>query len=170
MVGRVYGDAVISRFLLCVAAAASLLAACGGDGDVAAACDAPRAQTVDPRSSQHILPGAPEPPYSTNPPTSGAHAPGVHPTGVVASEIPKPVQVALLEEGQVLLQYGSINGQQRRSLERLADEGNVTVAPNDSLRSPIVATAWLHMMRCVRADQTALQEFIDAHAGKTEGH
>ena len=171
MVGEVYGGAVIRRFLLCLVAASWLLTACG-DGDAAAAgCDAPQAQTIDPSSSQHILPGAPEPDYTTNPPTSGAHAPGGHPTGVLASEIPKPVQVALLEEGHVLLQYGELSASQRQIVERMASSrDDVTVAPNKELPSPIVATAWLHTMRCERADQTALEAFIDAHAGKHEGH
>lgn len=171
MVGEVYGGAVIRRSLLCTCACLVLLAACGDEDKGASSCDPRRAHPIDPASSQHILPGAPEPTFTTNPPTSGAHAPGAHPTGVLTSEIAKPVQVAMLESGQVLLQYGSISAAQRQILERFASSNElVTVAPNESLSSPIVATAWLHSMDCERADQTAIEKFIDDHAGKGPGH
>ena len=55
------------------------------------------AERIDPSSSQHLLPGAPDPVYPSNPPTSGAHRPGAHPTGALAEPIEPAVQVTMLE-------------------------------------------------------------------------
>jgi hypothetical protein len=151
------------RFLLCVLAVV-VLPACGPHGK---ACDAPIAETIDPLSSQHILPGAPEPAYSTNPPTSGAHRPGPLPGEVLTSPLDRPSQVAALEGGQVLIQYGKVTPEDRRKLVSLAHHyDHVTVAPGRELPSKIVATAWLFMQRCNRADTSTLRQFIDMHGGE----
>src|SRR5690242_8829353 len=68
------------------------------------ACGAPIAEPIDPLSSQHLLPGAPEPHYTTDPPTSGAHRPGPLPPPVLNSPLDRPAQVAALEGGTVLIQ------------------------------------------------------------------
>ena len=111
------------------------------------------------------------PTYNTDPPTSGAHAPGNHPSGVVAAPISRPVQVAMLENGEVLIQHDDVPEFQRRAFASLVSTGNqVTVAPNPDLPSPIVATAWEHMLQCQRVDVDALREFITMHAAKREAH
>jgi hypothetical protein len=155
------------RFLLC-ALAAMALPACGGGGR---GCDAPAAQAIDPSSSQHLLPGAPEPEYSTNPPTSGAHRPAPLPGEVLAAPLDKPAQVAALEGGQVLIQYGKITPEDRRKLTTLAHRyDHVTVAPGRDLPSKVVATAWLFMQTCSRVDRGALQDFITMHGGEHAAH
>lgn len=143
------------------------MAACGGEKH--AACGDPAPQAIDPSSSQHLLPGAPEPSYNTNPPTSGAHAPGTYPKGAFASPIARPVQVAMLESGRVLLQYRGISTADLSALSVLARSNpDVTMAPNESLPAPIVATAWLYLMRCERFDKRALQDFVSMHVGKNQ--
>src|SRR5690349_6699988 len=161
-------DLMKARVLLCVTLAALGFATCSSGSDKPAACGPDQAQTIDPMSSQHIFPGAAEPPYSTNPPTSGAHAPGNYPTGVVTTPLSKPAQVAMLEAGAVLVQYKGISADQRRSLVAFARKHEVvTIAPNDSLPSPVVATAWLYMQRCTRVDTDALADFVTMHALKS---
>lgn len=151
------------RILFCFLVAVAL-PACGPHGK---ACDAPTPEAIDPLSSQHLLPGAPEPAYSTNPPTSGAHRPGPLPGNVLTSPLDKPAQVSALEGGQILIQYGKVTPETRRILVSLAHHyDHVTVAPGRQLPSKIVATAWLFMQQCRRVDRGALQDFILTHGGK----
>ena len=151
------------RILICLLVAV-VLPACGSHGK---ACDAATAETLDPLSAQHLLPGAPEPHYSTNPPTSGAHRPGPLPAEVLTSPLAKPDQVAALEGGQILIQYRKITPEDRRKLTTIAHRFNhVTVAPGRDLPAKVVATAWLTMQQCSRVDRSALQDFITTHGGK----
>jgi hypothetical protein len=155
----------VRRLLLCVLVVVAL-PACNGHGS---ACDAPVAETIDPLSSQHVLPGAPEPRYSTNPPTSGAHRPGPLPGQVLTEPLDRPAQVSALEGGQVLIQYRRITPEDRRKLTTLAHRyDHVTVAPGRDLPAKVVATAWLYMQQCKRVDRGALQDFITTHAGSHE--
>lgn len=150
------------RLLLCLFVAVAL-PACGPHGK---ACDAATAEPIDPLSSQHLLPGAPEPAYSTNPPTSGAHRPAPLPGEVLTSPLDKPAQVSALEGGQILIQYGKITPEDRRKLTTIAHRyEHVTVAPGRELPSKVVATAWLFMQQCHRVDRGTLQDFITAHGG-----
>jgi hypothetical protein len=160
-----------ARVLLCIAAAALSLGACRDGKDRPITCGDDQPQAIDPSSSQHLLPGAPEPAYTTNPPTSGAHAPGNHPTGVLTAPIAKPAQVAMLEAGGVLIQYDDIPAAELRELESIVSEHEgVTIAPNDTLTRPVVATAWTYRMLCSAVDKTALESFVKAHAGKAPSH
>ena len=87
-------------------------------------------------------------------------------TGVVADPIPRPVQVGILEQGDVLIQHDpDLAGADRTALEALAGDG-VVVAPNPDLPAPIVATAWLYKRTCDEVDAEALQEMIDERQGK----
>lgn len=150
---------------------ASLGGCGGGDGssvDGGRGCEADTEEPLDPRSVQHLLPGAPEPAYSSEPPTSGAHLAGGAPAGVQEAPVVRPAQVALLEAGGVMIQYTGITGTDLRRLRRLA-EREVAVAPNPGLDAPIVATAWRHRMSCPGAGGAALdalEAFIDAHKGE----
>jgi hypothetical protein len=122
----------------------------GGVGGTGQGCGSAQQQPFDPRSALHLLPGAPEPPYATDPPTSGAHRVGIYPRGDDPSPIPRPIQVGLLEVGFVLVQYQPSIGQQAiATLSSLsAASPYVTIAPNPTLPQPVVATAWLYAERC----------------------
>ncbi len=167
MVGRVYGDDVNRRVraLVCVLTLVPL-SACVRTGNPDA-CGAPIAERIDSNSSQHVLPGGPVPAYLTNPPTSGAHRPGPEVDEVVESELDEPTQVGILESGRVLIQYR--DNSLKAELEELASN-RVTVAPNDSLPTKIVATAWLHKLECSALSSSDLRSFIDDHAQKAPGH
>jgi hypothetical protein len=151
-----------------LALAVTVVSACGGGGGDAACADEVH-ERLDPNSAQHLLPGAERPTYTSNPPTSGAHNVGSFPTGVLDTRIDEPVQVTLLEGGEVLLQYRprDLRPSARDSLERLANRlPNVTVAPNPDLPAPVVATAWTYKQTCRGVDVDALRGFVRAHAGK----
>lgn len=145
---------------------ATLTACSGGGSD--SACAPEVRERLDPNSIQHLLPGAPIPTYQTHPPTSGAHQVGAWPTGVLTDPIRAPVQVAMLEGGEVLVQYGpDVDAADRKELAAFAERNaHVTVAPNDDLPTAIVATAWTYKQTCTGVDTGALGRFVRAHAGK----
>jgi Protein of unknown function (DUF3105) len=153
-----------------VALAATLTPGCATSNG-SAACG-PAVQTpLDQLSTVHLLPGAPEPQYRTNPPTSGAHrVGGILPHGPVDTPISRPIQVRLLEVGSVLVQYRTDVARAADALSPLAI-GNlrVTVAPNLTLPAPVVATAWTWMLSCRAVALPALRQFIAAHAGHGPG-
>jgi hypothetical protein len=153
---------------LSIATGAALAACGGGSAAVEGACAPEVMEALDPGSARHVLPGGPEPPYTSDPPTSGAHLPGSEAQGALRQPLARPEQVAVLEEGGVLVQYRDLADRERRRLEGLAAE-DVVVAPNDQLDAPVVATAWRYRLRCTAVDPGALQRFVDAHRGGGPG-
>lgn len=155
---------------------ALLLGGCGGGGDgggnsdgAATACGPEVQEALDPGSVQHVLPGAPEPSYATDPPTSGPHLAGGTVGGVQPAPLARPVQVAVLEEGGVVVQHDGVDGAGRARLEALAAD-DVVVAPNPDLPSPVVATAWQHRLECAGAGPAAVEAFVARHRGGGPGH
>ena len=129
-------------------------------------CGAVVSEELAAESLKHILPGAPEPSYPTDPPTSGSHRTGASTVvGVQAAPLDRPTQVGILEEGGILLQHKGLSADDRRRLERQAG-GDVRVAPNDSLPAPVVATAWQKKLVCQGLDVEALKQFVRDFAGK----
>lgn len=151
--------------LLAALAPVLVAVACSSDGGSGASgCAEPVQEPPDPGLLLHVLPDA-EVQYSTNPPTSGPHLSGPLPTGVLYEEQPGPVQVAMLEQGWVLVQYDpSIDGAQKEFLEGLAGD-QVVVAPNSTMDDPVVATAWRWKLSCESVDADALDRFIADRAG-----
>jgi hypothetical protein len=142
---------------------ALLFVACSnGHAAPASQCATAVQERLDPRSTLHLFPGAAEPTYTSDPPTSGPHRLGSHPSGVVDNPIARPVQVAMLEAGDVLVQYR--DPRDRAALVALAS-GHVTVAPNGSLAAPVVATAWTWKLTCRGPDVAALRTFARRHVG-----
>lgn len=151
--------ALISALVL-----ASYLVSCT-DGDTKDACGPIKRERVDPASSLHLLPGVREPEYLSDPPTSGPHKSGPQLKGVLKKSLERPVQVAILERGDVLIQYR--DPQDAGKLETLveaADNGSsVVIAPNPDLSAPIIATAWAVKQTCEKVDEATLREFIENH-------
>lgn len=165
-----YRAGAVAGFALAVALMAGSVVYFVSSGGSKAACSAEVAEAIDPSSSQHLLPGTPDPQYADYPPTSGAHRPGTYKTGALRDTIDDGVQVNMLEAGDVLIQYRNQNVADRRAIEKLAEAPHVTTAPNPKLTTNIVATAWLHRMECSRVDSDDLQRFIDAHVQKVRSH
>jgi drug/metabolite transporter (DMT)-like permease len=129
-------------------------------------CGAVVSEELAPDSLKHILPGAPEPAYPTDPPTSGPHRTGASTVvGVQSAPLDRPTQVGILEEGGILLQHKGLSADDRRRLERQAG-GDVRVAPNDALPAPVVATAWQKKLVCQGLDVEALKQFVRDFASK----
>ena len=151
---------------------ASSAAGCGDDGgssarEVEGSCGTPRREQLDNRFVEHVLPGA-EPGYLTDPPTSGPHQPAPAPRGSSDTPLSRPVQVGLLEQGRVLVQYR--DRRDAEALGRLASP-DVIVAPNPELPADVVATAWTFKLECDGVDIAALDTFVADHEGKgPDGH
>ena len=141
--------------------------ACGSSGgDDGGGCGAITREALDPAYLVHVVSDDGDLEYTSDPPTSGPHQPSPPITGVVADPIPRPVQVGILERGDVLLQHDpDLPRADLARLEELAGDG-VVVAPNPDLPEPIVATAWLYKRTCDEVDTQALQEMIDERQGK----
>jgi hypothetical protein len=147
----------------------ALLGACGNGGTppepASGSCGPSVTEPLDPSSAVHLLPGAAEPEYLSDPPTSGPHLSGRPPAGAVEEPLDRPTQVLVLEQGGVLIQYRDVEASAVASLESLAAE-SVVVAPNPHLAAPMVATAWRTKRTCTAADLEALREFVDVHLGQ----
>lgn len=142
-----------------------------GCGGAQADCGPVVHDALDPASGTHVLPGAPTPSYAALPPTSGAHQPGPTIKGPVHEPISPPLQVGVLEEGRVLIQYHGISDTEVKRLEAL-NSPTVVVAPAAILSDghKVVATAWVTRQSCSRVDIEAMQHFAEQHAGHGPAH
>ena len=137
-----------------------------GSSDGGAACGPITREALDPAYLVHVVGDEGDVEYLSDPPTSGPHQPTPPATGVLHEPITKPVQVGILERGDVLLQHDpDLAPADLARLEALAGDG-VVVAPNPDLPAPIVATAWLYKRTCDEMDAELLQEMIDERQGK----
>lgn len=130
-------------------------------------CEPAREEPEDERSGLHVLPNAADPTYAADPPTSGPHVAGPGLRGVQAEPLRRVVQVGVLEEGKVLVQYRPDGGDPAPLLALASDQ--VVVAPNPGLPSPVIATAWRHRLTCSAVDPTEVASFVAARAGRS-GH
>ncbi len=152
----------MKRLLLAVLMVVAI-GACGSDGEKArGSCGPDVEERLDPGSTRHLLPGAPEPRYLGDPPTSGPHLGGPPPAGVQHQPLSPPAQVGVLESGGVLVQHRGVSEGERRQLEALAGD-KVVVAPNPTLPASVVTTAWQHRLECTGVDLAALRAFIAEH-------
>ncbi len=136
----------------------------GGDGD--RACGAATREALDPAYLVHVVGDESEVAYTSDPPTSGPHQQAPSVDGAVDEPLSRPVQVGVLERGDVLVQHDpDLPADDRAALEALAGDG-VVVAPNPDLSADVVVTAWLFKRSCDEVDLRAVEEFIDERRGK----
>jgi hypothetical protein len=150
-----------------IAAAALPLLALLGCGDSAGegACGPIRREALDPAFLVHVRPDEVVE-YTSDPPTSGPHQSAPPVEGVVDEPLPRPIQVGVLEAGDVLLQHRpDLDADGLERLRALAGD-RVVVAPNPDLPDPVVATAWVHKRTCASVDLAALEDFVDERVGK----
>ncbi len=146
------------------------LAACGDDGASSSACEPVRREPLD-RRAVHVLPGAEETEYLTDPPTSGPHLATPSTSDVRDIPLDPAVQVGLLEEGRILLQHSGLSAPDRAAVEELAGDG-VIVAPAVTLPegAMVIATAWVTKQVCARVDVDVLRRFATDNRDRGPGH
>jgi hypothetical protein len=147
-------------------AAAWSLPACGDDDATAGGCGEITREALDSAYLVHVLGTETDVDYTSDPPTSGPHQPSPPVDGVVEEPITRPVQVGILERGDVLLQHDpDLSEDQLDALRDLGGDG-VIVAPNPDLPAPIVATAWTYKQTCGEVDLPTLEAFVADRAGQ----
>jgi hypothetical protein len=147
-------------------AAALCLLAVAACGSTSSACSAPVREPLVPDHLLHVTdPDAVT--FTSDTPTSGPHVSAGGPIGVVDEPLPPAVQVAVLERGDVLVQYR--DPADAAALRAVARDG-VVVAPRPTIEARVVATAWTYRLTCRDVDPAAVDRFIDAHVGKSQGH
>ena len=123
-------------------------------------------EALDPAYLVHIINAELPVDYTSDPPTSGPHKPSPSATGVSDGPLSRPVQVGILERGDVLLQHSTeLSRSDQAALEALADAG-VVVAPNPDLPDTIVATAWRSKRICGALAIDDLEEFVTERSGR----
>ncbi len=156
----------VARTVVLMAPAALLTLMASGCGDDDGACSPIRRERLDPAYLVHVVGTERAVDYTSDPPTSGPHQPSPDVSGVRDEPVAKPVQVGILERGDVLIQHDpDLADDEVEALRGLAGE-QVVVAPNPDLPEPVVATAWVHKRSCSSVDIDALQEMIDERAGR----
>lgn len=167
IISAVPAIAGVAVLLLC----GGLLSGCGGDGRAdPARCGPIVVEQIDPNEA-HLIGGAAEPDYLTDPPTSGPHIAGLVTKGRVDRPLTDIEQVSTLETGAVIIQYddSAVGGDAREQLRAMAAD-DVVVAPGRKLPTPVVATGWLRKMSCTEVDADALDTFVTTVQGQYDGH
>ena len=166
--GKRVAYAVIFGFAVAtLCAGATSCSASGQKGSPATpgrdSCSAEVRERLDGGSLRHVLPGGAPQKYLSDPPTSGAHQPGTNFVGVVTTPISPPQQLAVLEGGQILIQYRDISETDRLTLNGFAG-ANVVVAPNTTMPGKIILTAWRTKVTCKMPDEAPIRAFIQKFA------
>jgi drug/metabolite transporter (DMT)-like permease len=155
--------------LAAVALVLPLAAACSG-GEASGPCDDAVRERLDPTYAVHLVAGADEPDYLSEPPTSGPHLTTEPPSGAQDEPISNPLQLTALEVGRAIVQYrpDDLSSADVEQLEDLATD-IVVVAPNPDLPEPIVLTAWTWKQTCSTVDGPAIETFAEEHTGDAPG-
>src|SRR5574337_203355 len=117
--------------------------------------------------SPHVPPRTPHPPYNSDPPTSGPHAPGLARWGVYTEPVPKEMQVHNLEDGGVVIHYSCQDCPDLvKQLTAIAERyDRVILAPYTNLDRKIALTAWGTIDQFDQFDEARIVQFIKAHIG-----
>lgn len=151
--------------LLLLAVAVAVIAFGGRDGSTSSAsCGEVISEQIDPQSAVHLLPSSPEPPYLTDPPTSGPHVMGPAIQGAQDQPLSRPIQAGILERGAVLVQYSpTLSSADVAALVGLSGP-EVVVAPNPVVDG-VVATAWGKRLTCTSVDIAPIERFSSTYSG-----
>jgi len=140
-----------------------------GEGSRAPASPSPQIITVADQGRDHVLPGAPHPPYNSNPPTSGWHYAATATWGFHNTELPDELVVHNLEHGGIWISYKDTEDTEVvDGLVALAREYRTKVIVTHRPRndSRIAVAAWGRLMKLDRFDRTAIVDFINRFKNK----
>lgn len=113
----------------------------------------------------HLPPEAPEPPYGTNPPTSGPHIedPYQQADGAYSETPPPSAVVHSLEHGRMAIQYNP-DLQEHAQLELIGlfgtMHGGTLLFPNPRIPYAVAASTWTNLLGCGTYSGTATLEAL----------
>lgn len=152
----------------------AVLTACGGDpasDEVAVdggyqVCGPVEDQPL--QGGTHLIGDAEPPePYSSLPGTSGWHAGGPVPEGVLEGPTDDPTIVSALEAGRVVLAHdGSVDPDIVAHLVEESDDRLVVAEYAGDLPTPVSLLAWGRLTRCDEVDFADVTSFVLEHAGR----
>jgi len=123
--------------------------------------------------NQHVDKGQEHQAYNSIPPTSGPHFGSLAEWGVHTEQIPDELQVHNLEDGGVIIHYdpARLDGEILTKLQALVEsrgQRHLILEPytSPSLPSPIVLTAWSHLLKLEAFDEKKIVSFIKKYEGR----
>jgi hypothetical protein len=135
-------------------------------------------ETIPIQSRDHIQPGQPHDPYTTDPPTSGPHYDQPVEAGFYEEAPADEYLVHNMEHGHVIIWYNCTglseadctalkddlrNTMGRAGVSAVTGTLKLNAVPRPSLDVPIVLTSWGHMQRLDAFDRDAILTFIRAY-------
>lgn len=153
-------------------AAAGLLAGCGADPGPSTTSS--EFQSCGPAENQPIQGGThligdaePPEPYSSTPGTSGWHASGPVPSGILDGPTDDATIVAALEAGKVVLAHdGSVDAAIVEHLVEEAHDRLVVAEYAGELPTPVTLLSWGRLARCDDVDFADVTSFLLEQAGR----
>lgn len=123
------------------------------------------------QGDEHVAAPYSEPPYewSTNPPTSGWHAPSPYPAGFYEDEIPMPRIIHSMEHGAVIVHYRpDISEEEKAKLKEFFDDNDnkkLLVVPYSDMETKYALTSWQFIDKFDQYDQERIKTFLNDHHG-----
>ncbi|MDQ3941441.1 MAG: DUF3105 domain-containing protein [Actinomycetota bacterium] len=123
------------------------------------------------QGQQHIRPGAPHPPYNSDPPTSGPHHATPAETGFYQEPLAPETLVHNLEHGQIVIWYNpDAEGIVPRQVQALVEQEPIATvgAPYSGLDPDVglVLTAWQRARACAVGSQQVVDDFRRRFQGR----
>lgn len=157
---------------------AVLATACGTD-DVTApdpasgefvACGPVEVQQI--QGGTHLIGDAEAPvPWNSRPGTSGWHAGGEVPFGILDEPVGDAVIVSALEAGKVVLAHdGTLDLAGLDHVVEEADDRLVVAQYDQQMPSPAALLAWGRLTRCTELQFADITAFVVAEAGRVQDH
>jgi len=131
-------------------------------------------RNLDDEGHKHLPPGAVDPEYGTDPPSSGPHAepPGQQADGAYL-EMPSPADyVASLDHGRLEIHYApDLSEKIQRELKGLFDTmyGGTLLFPNYEMNYGVAATTWTNVLDCSGWEGSKTLDAIRAFGKATWG-
>src|SRR3989338_5319739 len=110
-----------------------------------------------------------DPPYNSNPPTSGCHDPAPADWGTYDAALTDQKYIHNLEHGGIWISYKP-DRVDAETVLKLKDFANryklIIVAHREANDAPISLAAWMHLLNLDSFDERAILEFIEAYHNK----
>lgn len=128
------------------------------------------------QGQKHLKAGETNPNYSSNPPSSGDHAPSPAPWGIKASEVADETLVHNEEHGGIVIAYKpDLPADQIAKLKKLFvqltpstqfNEVKAVLVPRSKNIAPVSLASWTYTLNLDTVDEAKIKQFYDGHLDK----